>query len=172
MIHTLVLKKVIIIEFVIDESEKKPIIEYDYDLNKNVISIIPGSRLFLPTNTQLDFLILYLKTVDAFFRIEIELVTKSKKYKRIILGNDCTNVKICPNVSYVPIICKPNWNYMPINIGNLCMCSFGEQMNYVKLVVINSHCKIYKVFFERYENHHQKLISVLQVDNEELIANN
>eukprot|EP00640_Fibrocapsa_japonica_P004568 CAMPEP_0113948556 /NCGR_PEP_ID=MMETSP1339-20121228/70859_1 /TAXON_ID=94617 /ORGANISM="Fibrocapsa japonica" /LENGTH=130 /DNA_ID=CAMNT_0000955653 /DNA_START=29 /DNA_END=418 /DNA_ORIENTATION=- /assembly_acc=CAM_ASM_000762 len=84
----------------------------DEELGNEAVVEIVGRRanISFTSTSILRYLMLYIKHLDKFFRVKVELVDDSKKYRTLSLGNDRSLATISELEAALPMIFeRPGW---------------------------------------------------------------
>lgn len=119
--------------------------------------------MVIPGRCSMGVLVLYLKNIYKYFRIDVEIETKDNRKRRITFGNDFSNSRINSKECLIPIKCNFGWNYLKFDLNKISNAAFGVGFRFFNLCQIFEECVIWKAFLEQKEYLHTELPTNLQV---------
>eukprot|EP01094_Clydonella_sp_ATCC50884_P000894 TRINITY_DN10668_c0_g1_i1.p1 TRINITY_DN10668_c0_g1~~TRINITY_DN10668_c0_g1_i1.p1 ORF type:complete len:187 (-),score=43.67 TRINITY_DN10668_c0_g1_i1:57-545(-) len=108
----------------------------------------PNSRLHASLGISLPHIAFIVKTMDAYFSFEIEVVDDKLETRRFRASNfqDTTRVKeyICTMPLRLP---DTGWNYIHLNLADLVRRVYGSGFKHCVRVTVHANCHLRRVFF-------------------------
>jgi len=105
------------------------------------------ASLLFHCSTILSNLVIYLKNMDKFCTIEIEIVDDSKQYRSLTLGNHRSMATLTKNAVSMPMELGPDWQYLFIDLEDLVRRAFGTTYLTTCQVRVWGHCRLYRAYF-------------------------
>jgi hypothetical protein len=141
---------------------------YDVEDNKGVRTVedkaIDGSCIeltdaaemtFENLRTQKRYLTLFIKNVNRFCELQIELVQRDGAKSVFIMSNNQSVTRIDRDqdkgggTCTLPMILKQGWNYLNIDLETLLASAFGTQYERCESVTVLAECRVSRLFFQK-----------------------
>lgn len=119
--------------------------------------------MIIPGKAAMGVLIVYLKNMAKYFRLDVEIETKMGRRRRITFGNDFSAARINEKECLIPINSNFGWNYLKFDLTKVVPSAFGQEFRFFTMVQIFAECEVWKVFLEQKELLHNELPPELQV---------
>lgn len=121
----------------------------DAEVKREVVEVFgPKARLEIPCRCDLPYLVLHVKDMSKFFSFEFLVVDHEKKVRRFTASNKQSIARVQAQSAALPLTLKAGWNYVCIDLADMCYRAFGTMYQRCKEVSINSNTRIMRVFFQ------------------------
>ena len=131
-----------------DEELESPVLELrDANVSTTRIECPPASRDTLDLG--LNFLVLLVKNMDAFFTLEVEVADDSGKTRRFRCSNFQSDTRIRPEMTTFPLVLEPGWNTLTLDLPSLVQRAYGTQYRHLEGVIVHANTRIRRIYLAR-----------------------
>jgi TorA maturation chaperone TorD len=112
-----------------------------------MLTLILANLICLATSTQ-SMLCLFIKHVDKFCSLEVEVVDSAEQYRLLNMSNRRSTATIDGDEALLPLELEEGWNYLCLNLEDVVAAAFGSQYLTTTRVTINGSCSVARVYFQ------------------------
>eukprot|EP00941_MAST-03F_sp_MAST-3F-sp1_P003162 g3162.t1 len=146
----------------------KEVAESNYDMNDNsgirlledkafggtCIELYKDSQLHFDVKSTKNMLVLFIKHINRFCELHIEMKQDDGALAAFILSNNQSVTRIDRDVENgggtctLPMILQPGWNYLNINLETLLSSAFGTKFGSTVSVTLVAECIVSRIFLQ------------------------
>lgn len=128
----------------------------DAELGIDAIDLAgPQARIVVPCRAPLRYLIAHIKDMGQFSTITVTVVDNQKRIRRLNFSSRTSHAKIEQDAASLPLLLEDHaWNYLCLDLENMCHVAFGAPYAYCKEVCVTATCALGRLFFtdKKYED--------------------
>lgn len=106
----------------------------------------PGACIELHCDAAARFLTLHLEHIDSFCGVELDVADAAGRSWRIVAGNNRSTVRIRDDECTLPLVLKPGWNHVCLDIRDLAQRAFGVRAERLESVFVHARCRLWHAF--------------------------
>ncbi|GLD91555.1 hypothetical protein PINS_up000088 [Pythium insidiosum] len=127
----------------------------DEDVQEDVVQVTGNAaELVFPCRNIFRFLVLFIKNMEHFVELQVEVLDDQQKYRHIRLTNARSLAKIEPKTCQLPLVMgtAPGWRYLCMDLQDLTQRAFGSRHVTTTQLRVAGRCRLLRAFFqdERY----------------------
>lgn len=111
----------------------------------------------------LPFLVLHLRDIGKFVVVDVDVVDRAHKVRRIRLTNRQSVARIAADKASIPLVLVRGWNYVCLDLVDLADKAFGVEYAFCSAIAIHSDVRVGAVFFEDRQYEDRQLPECLRV---------
>lgn len=122
----------------------------------NCIELTEAAELnFDGLSSRMRFMTLFIKNINRFCEIQLEILQTDGCTVVFIMSNNqsVTRIDRDPDkgggTCTLPMILKPGWNYLNIDLETLLSSAFGTEFDKCTSVTVIADCRVSRLFFQK-----------------------
>ena len=121
----------------------------DVELNTQCVEILGGQvSMQFDCDSILRYLSLHVKHLEKYFAFEVEIVDDSKQYRVFKCANTASVARIEMHECLLPVSVKLGWNFLNLDLEDLCQRAFGTNYLSTTQVRVYGNCRLLHVYFQ------------------------
>ncbi|GBG25847.1 Cilia- and flagella-associated protein 20 [Hondaea fermentalgiana] len=96
----------------------------------------------------LRFLVLHVKNMERYFRLEAVLQGSDEKFYQLSASNHQSTVRAQRQAASLPIVLAKGWNRICLDFEDICARAFGVKYKAIKELRVYANCRIWRLFFQ------------------------
>lgn len=128
---------------------------HDPELDTQAVEIIgsntPGAThaaLTLDTSSILRYIAFHIKNLGKYMAFEIEIVDDAKQYRVFRCSNSISAVRIEMHECHMPLTLTDSWNFLNLDLEDLCMKAFGTGYLSTVQVRVSANCRLLHCYMQ------------------------
>jgi hypothetical protein len=118
---------------------------------------------FALADMKLPLLVLHVKNLTKFVRIELVLSDTAGRVLNVSLSNRQSVVRAKTQSASLPLKLAPGWNRICLDLRTVCARAFGAQFHSCAGVRVFANCRIWRLFFQQRDYADDELPAHLRV---------
>lgn len=106
----------------------------------------PGSGLELRCDAAYRFLSLHMEHMDSYTGVELDVRDRDGVQRTLVCGNNQSLVRIKDGRCSMPLVLKPGWNHVTLDLEDLVSRAFGAEHASVHRVLVHARCRLWHAF--------------------------
>ncbi|KAJ0396210.1 hypothetical protein ATCC90586_003918 [Pythium insidiosum] len=123
----------------------------DEDVQEDVVEVQGNAvELVFPCRNIFRYLVLFIKNMEHFVELQVEVLDDQQKYRHIRLTNARSLAKVEPKTCQLPLVMgsRPGWRYLCMDLQDLTHRAFGSQHVTTTQLRIAGRLRLLRVFFQ------------------------
>ncbi|CAK4081219.1 unnamed protein product [Aphanomyces euteiches] len=126
----------------------------DADVHQEVVELRGGdARLVFSTQNVMRYLVLFIKNLNAFVTIEVEILDDTKTYREFHITNSRSLARVAASSCQMPLAFGKgdSWRYVCLDLHRMCSEAFGTHHVATVQVRIHATCRLLRAYFQEIE---------------------
>lgn len=127
------------------------VIVEDEDVKEDVVQITGhDAELVFQCRNIFRYLVLFLKDVEQFIELRVEILDDKQTYRQLMLTNARSLAKVEEQSCQLPIVFgnKPGWRYLCIDLQHLTKHAFGTKHVTTTNIKLSGTCRLLRMYFQ------------------------
>jgi hypothetical protein len=121
----------------------------DPELNQDIVEVLgQAASVQFDCDSILQYLAVHVKNVGKYLTLEIEIVDDAKQYRVFKCSNTTSTTRIEMHECHMPLVMKPGWNYLNIDLESLTRMAFGTNYLSVVQVRVHANCRLLHLYMQ------------------------
>ncbi|ETV73753.1 hypothetical protein H257_11447 [Aphanomyces astaci] len=123
----------------------------DADVHQPVVEIRGSdARVVFNCHNVMQFLVLFVKNLDAYFALDIEVVDDTKTYRTFHITNSRSLARVQASACQMPLVFGKGgtWRHVCLDVHRMCLDAFGTHHVATVQVTVHATCRLLRVFFQ------------------------
>ncbi|ETW01899.1 hypothetical protein H310_06453 [Aphanomyces invadans] len=123
----------------------------DPDVHQPVVELRgPDARVVFSCHNVMQFLVLFVRNLDAYFALDIEVVDNTKTYRTFHITNSRSLARVQASTCQMPLAFGKggSWRRVCLDVHRMCKDAFGTSHAATVQVQVYATCRLLRVFFQ------------------------